>query len=42
MKTYEGMYKGYRFLFAYESKTHLKLLILQFQNYVDFVFNEVM
>jgi len=40
MKIMEGCYKGYRFQFAYSNATELKLLILQFQNTVDFVFNE--
>ena len=40
MKICEGMYKGYRFLFAYSSATELCSLILQFQNTIDFVFNE--
>jgi len=42
MKLSAGSYKGYQFLFQYETKTELKLLILQFQNYVDFVFCEVL
>ena len=41
MKIASGNYKGYPFLFKYETATELKLLILQFQNTVDFVFNEV-
>jgi len=41
LKIREGNYKGYRFQFAYSNATELKLLILQFQNTVDFVFNEV-
>jgi hypothetical protein len=41
LKIREGSYKGYRFKFAYSSSTELKLLILRFQNTVDFVFNEV-
>ena len=40
MKVMEGAYKGYRFLFQYETKTELELLISQFQNTIDFVFNE--
>ena len=41
LKLSAGSYKGYPFLFQYETKTQLELLILQFQNVVDFVFNEV-
>ncbi len=41
MKIMEGCYKGYRFRFAYSNATELKLLILRFQNTIDFVFNEV-
>lgn len=41
MKIASGQYKGYPFLFQYDTQTELKLLILQFQNTVDFVFNEV-
>ena len=41
MKIASGNYKGYPFLFQYETATELKLLILRFQNTVDFVFNEV-
>jgi len=41
LKIIEGSYKGYRFRFAYSNATELKLLILRFQNTVDFVFNEV-
>jgi len=40
LKIREGGYKGYRFQFAYSNATELKLLILRFQNTVDFVFNE--
>ncbi len=40
MKLIYGRYKGESFLFRYESKVELKLLILQFQNYIDFVFCE--
>jgi len=42
MKICEGAYKGYRFLFQYETKTELELLILKFQNVVDFVFCEAL
>lgn len=42
MKISAGSYKGYPFLFQYETSAELKLLILQFQNYVDFVFCEVL
>lgn len=42
MKLASGQYKGYPFLFKYETGTELKLLIIQFKNTVDFVFNEVM
>ena len=42
MKIINGSYKGYPFLFQYETSTELKLLILQFQNVVDFVFCEVL
>ena len=42
MKICEGAYKGYRFLFQYETKTELELLILQFQKVVDFVFCEAL
>lgn len=42
MKLSSGNYKGYPFLFQYETQTELKLLILQFQNVVDFVFCEVL
>ena len=41
LKLASGQYKGYPFLFQYETATELKLLILQFQNTVDFVFCEV-
>lgn len=41
MKIASGQYKGYPFLFQYETATELKLLILQFQNTIDFVFCEV-
>jgi hypothetical protein len=40
MKIMEGIYKGYRFQFAYHSATELELLILNFQNTVDLVFCE--
>jgi hypothetical protein len=40
MKLASGNYKGYPFLFQYETTTELKLLILQFQNTVDFVLCE--
>ena len=40
LKISEGMYKGYRFQFAYNSATELQLLILKFQNTVDLVFCE--
>jgi hypothetical protein len=36
----EGVYKGYRFKFAYHRATELHLLILRFQNTVDLVFCE--
>ena len=42
MKICEGAYKGYRFLFQYETATELKLLILSFQKVVDFVFCEAL
>lgn len=42
MKIASGQYKGYPFLFQYETSAELKLLILQFQNVVDFVFCEVL
>ncbi len=38
LKIIQGNYKGYPFLFQYETGTELKLLILKFQNVVDFVF----
>ncbi len=41
MKIMEGSYKGYRFRFAYSSANELQILILRFQNTIDFVFNEV-
>ena len=41
MKISEGIYKGYRFQFAYSSATELKVLILNFQNTIDLVFCEV-
>lgn len=40
MKTIEGIYKGYRFQFAYSNAAELRLLILSFQNTVDLVFCE--
>jgi hypothetical protein len=40
MKIMEGIYKGFRFQFAYSSATELKMLILRFQNTVDLVFCE--
>lgn len=39
-RIFEGLYKGYRFQFAYSSATELKILILRFQNTVDLVFCE--
>jgi hypothetical protein len=42
MKLASGNYKGYTFLFQYETGTELKLLILRFQNVVDFVFCEAL
>ena len=41
MKIMEGSYKGYRFRFAYSSANELQILILRFQNTIDFVFCEV-
>jgi len=41
LKIIEGSYKGYRFQFAYSNATELKLLILRFQNTIDFVFCDV-
>jgi len=38
LKIIQGNYKGHKFVFKYETKTEMKLLILQFQNYIDFVF----
>ena len=40
LKIRYGRIKGHAFLFKYETQTELKLLILQFQNTVDFVFCE--
>ena len=40
LKLASGQYKGYPFLFKYETQTELKLLILRFQNTIDFVFCE--
>jgi len=40
MKLIYGRYKGEPFLFQYETATELMLLILRFQNYIDFVFCE--
>ena len=42
MKLASGNYKGYPFLFQYETQTELKLLILQFQNTVELVFGVVL
>ncbi len=38
MKIIQGNYKGHPFAFKYETKTEMKLLILQFQNYIDFCY----
>lgn len=40
LKIREGVYKGYRFQFAYSSATELQMLILRFQNTIDLVFCE--
>ena len=42
MKLASGNYKGYTFLFQYKTQAELKLLILKFQNVVDFVFCEAL
>jgi len=42
MKLASGQYKGYPFLFQYETATELKLLILRFQNTIDFVLCEAL
>lgn len=42
LKLASGQYKGYPFLFQYETGTELKLLILRFQNAIDFVFCEAL
>jgi hypothetical protein len=42
MKLASGKYKGYPFLFQYETTTELMLLILRFQNVVDFIFCEAL
>ena len=42
LKIIQGNYKGHKFVFQYETGTELKLLILKFQNVVDFVFCEAL
>ena len=42
LKIIQGNYKGYPFLFQYETQAELKLLILRFQNAIDFVFCEAL